>query len=139
MIDNELRANVASGIALGLAQAQNEPILVPDAVDYQKLLPILPEPPSGWTADKPEGSTKTPVASESQTSIGIITKAKGTKRRPRRLAYWILLLIRIMSVPPQLHGITIAKAAKVTAKLSPSMATPVLKRLRKKANTPPFG
>src|SRR5256885_5902686 len=46
------------GIALGIAQAQNEPILVPDAIDYQKLLPILPDPPSGWTADKPEGSTE---------------------------------------------------------------------------------
>ena len=45
-------------VALGIAQAQNEPILVPDAVDYQKLLPILPEPPQGWTADKPEGSTE---------------------------------------------------------------------------------
>jgi hypothetical protein len=38
--------------------AQNEPILVPEAVDYQKLLPILPEPREGWTADKPEGSTE---------------------------------------------------------------------------------
>src|SRR5215831_7943462 len=46
------------GVALGIAQAQNEPILVPEAVDYQKLLPILPEPPQGWTADKPEGSTE---------------------------------------------------------------------------------
>src|SRR4249919_3011296 len=47
-------------VAFGLdaANAQNEPILVPDAIDYQKLLPILPEPPSGWTADKPEGSTE---------------------------------------------------------------------------------
>jgi len=36
--------------------AQNEPILVPEAVDYQKLLPILPEPPQGWVAEKPEGS-----------------------------------------------------------------------------------
>src|SRR4029453_12147428 len=44
--------------ALSAARAQNEPILVPDAVDYQKLLPILPEAPSGWTADKPEGSTE---------------------------------------------------------------------------------
>ena len=43
---------------LGSARAQNEPVLVPDAIDYQKLLPILPEPPSGWTADKPEGSTE---------------------------------------------------------------------------------
>src|SRR5262245_5239545 len=40
------------------ASAQNEPILVPAAVDYQKLLSILPEPPSGWTADKAEGSTE---------------------------------------------------------------------------------
>jgi hypothetical protein len=38
--------------------AQNEPILVPEAVDYQKLLPILPEPPQGWVAEKPEGSTE---------------------------------------------------------------------------------
>jgi hypothetical protein len=38
--------------------AQNEPILVPDSVDYQKLLPVLPDAPKGWTADKPEGSTE---------------------------------------------------------------------------------
>jgi hypothetical protein len=42
--------------AAGL-RAQNEPMLVPDVVDYPKLLPILPDAPSGWTADKPEGST----------------------------------------------------------------------------------
>jgi hypothetical protein len=47
---------IISGI--DAARAQNEPILVPDAVDYQKLLPILPEPPQGWVADKPEGSTE---------------------------------------------------------------------------------
>jgi hypothetical protein len=29
----------------------------PDVVDYTKLLPLLPEAPAGWTADKPEGST----------------------------------------------------------------------------------
>jgi len=39
-------------------RAQNEPILVPDVIDYQKLLPILPEPPQGWSADKAEGSTE---------------------------------------------------------------------------------
>ena len=44
-------------LVLGAARAQNEPILVPEAVDYPKLLPILPEPPAGWTADKPDGST----------------------------------------------------------------------------------
>jgi len=46
------------GFVHGAAQAQNEPILVPEAVDYQKLLPVLPEAPSGWAADKPEGSTE---------------------------------------------------------------------------------
>ena len=45
-------------ISVGIAQAQNEPILVPDTVDYQKLLPLLPEAPEGWTTDKPEGSTE---------------------------------------------------------------------------------
>ena len=47
-----------TGLVLGMAHAQNEPILVPEAVDYQKLTPILPEPPPGWTADKAEGSTE---------------------------------------------------------------------------------
>ena len=47
-------------MAFGISKsrAQNEPILVPEAVDYQKLLPILPEPLPGWTADKPDGSTE---------------------------------------------------------------------------------
>ncbi|HEY6112433.1 MAG TPA: hypothetical protein VIV62_07950 [Chthoniobacterales bacterium] len=45
------------GVAAVAVRAQNEPILVPDVVDYPKLLPILPDAPSGWTADKPEGST----------------------------------------------------------------------------------
>jgi hypothetical protein len=53
-------AAVTSLIICGIdtVHAQNEPILVPEAVDYQKLLPILPEPREGWTADKPEGSTE---------------------------------------------------------------------------------
>jgi hypothetical protein len=42
----------------GVVCAQNEPILVPDAVNYQKLIPILPDPPQGWGADKAEGSTE---------------------------------------------------------------------------------
>src|SRR4029453_4936290 len=45
-------------IGLGTGRAQNEPILVPEAVNYQKLLPILPKPRSGWPANKPEGSTE---------------------------------------------------------------------------------
>jgi hypothetical protein len=59
------RATAVLGLILGFllgsavvaVRAQNEPVLVPDVVDYQKLLPILPEAPSGWTAEKPEGST----------------------------------------------------------------------------------
>lgn len=47
---------IISGLAM--VYAQNEPILVPDAVDYQKLLPLLPDSPQGWVADKPEGSTE---------------------------------------------------------------------------------
>src|ERR1043166_4600004 len=37
--------------------AQNEPNLIPDVVDPAKLIPILPEPPTGWTAEKAEGSS----------------------------------------------------------------------------------
>jgi hypothetical protein len=29
----------------------------PDVVHYSKLLPLLPDAPTGWTADEPEGST----------------------------------------------------------------------------------
>ena len=43
--------------SVGNASAQDEPVLVPDSVDYQKLLPVLPDAPQGWSADKPEGST----------------------------------------------------------------------------------
>ena len=42
--------------ATGL-RAQNEPNLIPDVVDPAKLIPILPEPPTGWTAEKAEGSS----------------------------------------------------------------------------------
>jgi hypothetical protein len=44
--------------SVGTGSAQNEPILVPDSVDYQKLIPILPDASQGWSADKPEGSTE---------------------------------------------------------------------------------
>src|SRR5437588_7480902 len=37
--------------------AQNEPMLIPDVVDPAKLIPILPEAPAGWTAEKAEGSS----------------------------------------------------------------------------------
>ena len=36
--------------------AQDSPSSI-EVVDYSKLLPLLPDGPSGWTADKPEGST----------------------------------------------------------------------------------
>jgi hypothetical protein len=51
-----LASLIISGI--DTARAQNEPILVPEAVGYQKLLPILPEAPQGWAGDKREGSTE---------------------------------------------------------------------------------
>ena len=38
------------------ARAQELPSLI-NVVDYSKLLPLLPDAPAGWTADKPEGST----------------------------------------------------------------------------------
>jgi hypothetical protein len=38
------------------AHAQDTPSSI-EVVDYSKLLPLFPEAPSGWTADKPEGST----------------------------------------------------------------------------------
>jgi hypothetical protein len=39
-------------------RAQNEPNLIPDVVDPAKIIPILPEAPSGWTAEKAEGSSE---------------------------------------------------------------------------------
>lgn len=48
-------------ILLGLMavelRAQNEPVLIPDVVDPAKLIPLLPEPLTGWTAEKAEGSS----------------------------------------------------------------------------------
>jgi hypothetical protein len=40
----------------GVAGAAEEPQLA-EVVDFSKLIPILPEAPAGWTADKAEGST----------------------------------------------------------------------------------
>jgi hypothetical protein len=48
---------LALGLAAAGVRAQNEPSLIPDVVDPAKLIPILPEPPSGWTAEKAEGSS----------------------------------------------------------------------------------
>jgi hypothetical protein len=52
-----LALGLLAGFVAAEARAQNEPILVPDVVDYAKLLPILPDAPQGWSADKPDGST----------------------------------------------------------------------------------
>ena len=38
-------------------RAQDEPKLVPDVAAVDALLPLLPEPPEGWSAEKGEGST----------------------------------------------------------------------------------
>lgn len=58
---NALRLCIAAAIATAscaiIAMAQDEPTLVPDVVDQAKLIPLLPEPPEGWNADKAEGST----------------------------------------------------------------------------------
>ena len=43
-------------LALATGRAAEEPQLA-EVVDFKKLLPILPEAPAGWTADKAEGST----------------------------------------------------------------------------------
>src|ERR1700724_615537 len=48
---------LALGFAAAELGAKNEPSLIPDVVDPAKLMPILPEPPAGWTAEKAEGSS----------------------------------------------------------------------------------
>ena len=53
----------AAALLLALAfasvvRAAEEPApLIPDVVDFSKLIPSLPEAPATWTADKAEGST----------------------------------------------------------------------------------
>ena len=99
---------------LGAARAQNEPVLVPDAIDYQKLLPILPEPPSGWTADKPEGSTEDVGGFKITNVHRDYQKGKEKRRRAPRLAFSIQLRILIMSARRPKHGRATATPAKVT-------------------------
>lgn len=48
---------LAIGFTTAGVRAQNEPNLIPDVVDPAKLIPLLPEPPAGWTAEKAEGSS----------------------------------------------------------------------------------
>ena len=44
------------GMIVEPARGQELPSLI-NVVDYSKLIPLLPDAPAGWTADKPEGST----------------------------------------------------------------------------------
>ena len=45
--------------ASNIRAAEEEPApLLPEVVAAAKLLPLLPDGPAGWTADKPEGSTE---------------------------------------------------------------------------------
>jgi hypothetical protein len=48
---------LAIAFVLGALRAQNEPNLIPDVVDPMKLIPLLPDSPAGWTAEKAEGSS----------------------------------------------------------------------------------
>jgi hypothetical protein len=50
---------VAIGLSVlpALVPAQELPSLVNEVVDFSKLIPLLPNAPEGWTADKAEGST----------------------------------------------------------------------------------
>jgi len=48
---------LATGVlVMSSVRAQDTPSSI-EVVDYTKLLPLFSEAPSGWTADKPEGST----------------------------------------------------------------------------------
>ena len=52
-----LAAFLVAAVVIALPiQSQELPSLI-HVVDYTKLLPLLPEAPPGWTADKAEGST----------------------------------------------------------------------------------
>ena len=54
----QLILSLTLGLLVTGLQAQDEPRLVPDPVDYTKLISILPDAPQGWTGDKAEGSTE---------------------------------------------------------------------------------
>src|SRR3984893_4639299 len=56
-MDARLLALMLGFMIAATSPAQNEPVLVPDVVDPAKLMPVLPEAPAGWTAEKAEGSS----------------------------------------------------------------------------------
>src|ERR1700737_1791718 len=49
-------AAFALGILLPVYAQAPPPPDAPEVVDFSKLIPLLPDAPSGWTADKPDGS-----------------------------------------------------------------------------------
>ena len=51
-----LSAALAGSATVRAAEEEPAPLL-PEVVDFSKLMPLLPDGPAGWTADKPEGST----------------------------------------------------------------------------------
>jgi len=53
---NLLRALAILALAGAIAAYAQDPSSIA-VVDFSKLLPLLPEPPTGWTAEKAEGST----------------------------------------------------------------------------------
>src|SRR5215210_3978894 len=52
-----LALSIALAGASNVRGAEEEPApLIPEPVDFSKLMPLLPDAPADWTADKPEGS-----------------------------------------------------------------------------------
>ncbi len=49
-------ASLVVGLSASPSRSQELPSLI-NVVDFSKLLPLLPNAPADWTADKPEGST----------------------------------------------------------------------------------
>jgi hypothetical protein len=50
-----------------------------DVVDFKALLPLLPEPPAGWSAEKPEGSTTEDAGFKMTNVHREYTKGEGDK------------------------------------------------------------
>ena len=49
---------LALALTVGAAGRAAEEPQLGEVVDFSKLLPMLPDPPAGWTADKAEGTTE---------------------------------------------------------------------------------
>ena len=101
-------------IGLGAARAQNEPILVPDAVAYQKLLPICPSLRGVGLPISRRARLKMSADSGSQTCTATTERAKEKRRRTLRLASSIQFRTLIMSALRPKRGRATATPAKVT-------------------------